>query len=60
MVGAVVTLTGSSGREYETRTVAEEIEHRERQRLIAIALGPQDDIEAVRDAMRKLDWGPLP
>ncbi|HEY9417785.1 MAG TPA: hypothetical protein VIQ30_23750 [Pseudonocardia sp.] len=55
-----MTLTGSSGREYETRTVAEEIEHRERQRLIAIALGPQDDIEAVRDAMRKLDWGPLP
>lgn len=53
----MVTLTGSSGREYKTRTYAEELEVR---RLTAIALGPQDDIEAVRDAMRKLNWEPLP
>lgn len=43
----MVTLTGSSGREYETRTYAEELAHRaERRRLIEIAMTEPDPAKA--------------
>lgn len=51
------------GRRYWRRralAAKEAAEATERARLIDIALGDHADLEQVWDAMRKLNWGPLP
>ena len=47
------------GRRYWRRR-ALAVEEAERARLIDIALGDHADLEQARDAMRKLNWEPLP